>query len=101
MVELEDEIALEKNKKHTIDIVVERLIVKPEARSRIAEAVELAVKFSRGYVRVLHNDEHIFYSTVHACPHCGYRLNAKKNKENVKLVLFILGIIFYLKIVLI
>ena len=74
MVELEDEIALEKNKKHTIDIVVERLIVKPEARSRIAEAVELAVKFSRGYVRVLHNDEHIFYSTVHACPECGYSL---------------------------
>ena len=71
---LEEVESLEKNKKHTIDIVVERLIVKPEARSRIAEAVELAVKFSRGYVRVLHNDEHIFYSTVHACPHCGYSL---------------------------
>ena len=74
MVELEDEISLEKNKKHTIDIVVERLVVKAEARSRIAEAVELAVKFSRGYARVLYNDELLFYSTVHACPECGYSL---------------------------
>ena len=31
-----------------------------------------------------------------SCPHCGYRLNAKKNKENVKLVFFILGIILFI-----
>ena len=74
MVELEEEINLEKNKKHTIDIVVERLILKEDSRSRIAEAVELAIKFSRGYVRVLNGDDHIFFSTVHACPECGYSL---------------------------
>ena len=76
MVELEDDINLEKNKKHTIDIVVERLIVRAESRSRIAEAVELAVKFSRGYVKVLYNDQELFYSTVHACPECGYSLSS-------------------------
>ena len=74
MVELEDEINLEKNKKHTIDIVVERLIIRADSRSRIAEAVELAVKFSRGYVKVLYNEQELFYSTVHACPECGYSL---------------------------
>ena len=76
MVELEDEINLEKNKKHTIDIVVERLIIRADSRSRIAEAVELAVKFSRGYVKVLYNEEELFYSTVHACPECGYSLSS-------------------------
>ena len=74
MVELEDEINLEKNKKHTIEIVVERLILKEDSRSRIAEAVELAVKFSRGYVKVLYGEEYLFFSTVHACPECGYSL---------------------------
>jgi excinuclease ABC subunit A len=74
MVELEEEINLEKNKKHTIDIVVERLILKEESRSRIAEAVELAIKFSRGYVKVLNGEEELFFSTVHACPECGYSL---------------------------
>ena len=74
MVELEEEINLEKNKKHTIEIVVERLILRSESRSRIAEAVELAVKFSKGYVKVVFDEESLFFSTVHACPECGYSL---------------------------
>ncbi len=74
MVELDSEIKLDKNKKHTIDIVVERLIIKEGVRSRIAEAVELAVKFSKGYVQVVCDDVTSFYSTVHACPECGYSL---------------------------
>ncbi len=73
-IELDSDIQLKKNKKHTIEIVVDRLIIKEEARSRIAEAVELAIKFSKGYVEVYHNDNAIFYSTVHACPLCGYSL---------------------------
>lgn len=74
MVELDQEISLEKNKKHTIEIVVERLILKEGVRSRIAEAVELAVKYSKGYVEVYCNDKATFFSTVHACPECGYSL---------------------------
>lgn len=74
MVELDQSVALEKTKKHTIEIVVERLILKEGVRSRIAEAVELAVKYSKGYVQVYSNNEPIFYSTVHACPECGYSL---------------------------
>ncbi|MDE6584559.1 MAG: excinuclease ABC subunit UvrA [Anaeroplasmataceae bacterium] len=73
-IELDQPIALEKNKKHTIEIVVERLVLKEGVRSRIAEAVELAVKYSRGYVQVYCNDDVTFYSTVHACPECGYSL---------------------------
>ena len=74
MTELDSDINLEKNKKHTIEIVVERLIIKDGVRSRVAEAVELASKFSNGYVEVLCDDVMTFYSTVHACPHCGYSL---------------------------
>lgn len=74
MVELDHDIQLEKNKKHTIDIVVERLVLKEGFRSRVAEAVELAVKFSKGYVEVVCDEKTTFYSTVHACPECGYSL---------------------------
>ena len=74
IVELDHDISLEKNKKHTIEIIVERLILKEESRSRVAEAVELAVKFSKGYVQVYCDDNPTFYSTVHACPECGYSL---------------------------
>ncbi len=74
MVELDHDIQLEKNKKHTIDIVVERLVLKDGVRSRVAEAVELAVKFSKGYVEVVCDEKTTFYSTVHACPECGYSL---------------------------
>lgn len=72
--ELDQPIELEKTKKHTIEIVIERLIIKEGVRSRVAEAVELAVKFSNGYVQVYHNDVPTFYSTIHACPECGYSL---------------------------
>lgn len=74
MRELDEEISLEKNKKHTISIVIERLVMKEGVRSRIAEAVELAVKFSNGYCQVIRDGQEEFYSTVHACPHCGYSL---------------------------
>ncbi|MDE7384128.1 MAG: excinuclease ABC subunit UvrA [Anaeroplasmataceae bacterium] len=73
-IELDQPVTLEKTKKHTIEIVVERLILKEGVRSRIAEAVELAVKYSKGYVQVYSNNEPTFYSTVHACPECGYSL---------------------------
>ncbi len=74
MVELEEPVELDKNKKHTIEIVVERMVLKEGVRSRVAEAVELATKFSNGYVEVICDNESHFYSTVHACPHCGYSL---------------------------
>lgn len=74
MIELDQAISLEKNKKHTIEIVVERLVMKDGVRSRVAEAVELATKFSNGYVDVICGEDSHFFSTVHACPHCGYSL---------------------------
>ena len=72
--ELEEEITLEKNKKHNIYIVLERLIMKDGIRSRIFDAVNSAINESDGYCVIYNNENEEFYSTVHACPHCGYSL---------------------------
>ena len=63
---------LEKNKKHTIDIVIDRIILKEEARSRIYEAIELALDWAHGYVIVLCNDKEKLFSEHHSCPECGF-----------------------------
>ena len=74
MVDLDSPIELEKNKKHDIFIVLERLVMKDGVRSRVFEAVETASRASGGYCVVYCNDKEEFYSTLHACPHCGYSL---------------------------
>ena len=74
MIDLEEVPNLEKNKKHNIYIVLERLVMKEGVRGRIFEAVELAVKESNGYCVLYHDEKEEFYSTVHACPDCGYSL---------------------------
>lgn len=67
--ELSDEINLDKNKKHSIDIVVDRLIVKENIESRLAESLETAFKFSDGIVKVKVLDgEEIIFSEKMSCP---------------------------------
>ena len=46
--DLSEDINLEKNKKHTIEVVVDRLVIKPEIRSRLYESMEVAVKLGSG-----------------------------------------------------
>ncbi len=78
MVRLDEEIELKKTKKHTIKVVVDRVIVKDENRSRIAEDVEKALKQSYGEleVEILNSDEtgldteYIHYSEHNACFNC-------------------------------
>ena len=74
MMDLDDEINLDKNKKHDIFIVLERLVMKEGVRSRIFEAVQMATETSGGYCVVYCDGHEDFYSTLHACPHCGYSL---------------------------
>lgn len=65
---------LDKNKRHSIDIIVDRIVLKEDAKTRIYDALTLALDWGRGYVRLLINDEEKFYSTHHACPYCGFSL---------------------------
>jgi len=69
---LYEEIELVKQRKHTIEIVVDRVVVEPRKRARIADSVETALKHGGGMMSVLTEDgeEHL-YSEHYACIHCG------------------------------
>ncbi len=71
--DLEEEIKLDKNKKHTIEILVDRLILKKGIESRIADSLETAVKYSDGiaFVEDLGKKTETFFSTKNACVECG------------------------------
>lgn len=69
--ELTEEIKLEKNIKHTINLVVDRLIVKEGIEKRLSDSVETAVRLSDGLVAVELDGETNIYSTKYACPDCG------------------------------
>jgi excinuclease ABC subunit A len=68
---LYEEIELVKQKKHTIEIVVDRVVVESRKRGRIADSVETALKHGGGTIIVAAEDEERLYSENYACPHCG------------------------------
>ncbi|MBH8586301.1 MULTISPECIES: excinuclease ABC subunit UvrA [unclassified Thermoactinomyces] len=73
--DLSEEIKLEKNKKHTIEVVVDRIIVKPGVNTRLTDSVETALAISDGevLVDVIGGDELLFSSKL-ACPECGFSI---------------------------
>ncbi|MEN3045410.1 MAG: excinuclease ABC subunit UvrA [Candidatus Hydrothermales bacterium] len=74
--EIDDLPNLDKNKKHNIDLVVDRVVIKKESRSRIAESVETALKYGEGNVIVLYlkdEREEIFSESL-KCPKCDFSL---------------------------
>ena len=73
MHEIGEKFDLEKNKRHSIDIVVDRLIVKEGIRSRLFDSVEAALRLSDGYMNVdVIGGETINFSEYYACPKCGF-----------------------------
>jgi len=71
VMSVDDKIILNKNKKHTIEVVVDRLIIKKAMHERLTESIELALKIGSGLILVneLPNKEHLF-SEHFACPDC-------------------------------
>ncbi len=70
--DLDEEITLEKNKKHSVDIVVDRLVMNDEIRSRLADSLETAIELSGGLATVSVVDgEDIQFSQSYACPEHG------------------------------
>ncbi|PKL03513.1 MAG: excinuclease ABC subunit UvrA, partial [Spirochaetae bacterium HGW-Spirochaetae-9] len=78
MHELEEDIKLEKQKKHSIDVVVDRIKLGPDLRRRVAEAVETSLQIADGVVIVIKENDKIsseeFFSQKGACPECGISL---------------------------
>ncbi|MBR0439321.1 MAG: excinuclease ABC subunit UvrA [Bacilli bacterium] len=63
---------LDKNKRHDIDIVVDRIIVKPDNRARIYESIETALDWSHGLLLILSENGERLLSDKHTCPICGF-----------------------------
>lgn len=75
IMEAGEEIKLEKNKKHTIEVVIDRLVVRPEIRPRMAESMEAALQMGQGvaYVQIV-DGEQLMFSQNFACEDCGISL---------------------------
>ena len=73
LYELTEEIKLEKNKKHNIEIVVDRLVVRPDVRQRMTDSVETASGLTGGLViaNILQEERDILFSQNYACEDCG------------------------------
>ena len=77
MIDLSEEIELDKNKKDKIDVVIDRIVLKEDSRSRLFEAIEAATKLSDGKVliQILGEDKkELLFSEQFACPHCEFSL---------------------------
>ena len=72
MLSIEEVPALEKNKKHSVDIVVDRIIIKKDIRSRVFESIETCLNFSKGLLIILTDKEEKLLSDKHTCPICGF-----------------------------
>ena len=69
--ELTDDIEIDRKKKHNIELVVDRLVVKEEIRTRLTESVEIALKYANNLVVIdIPGDKEILYSQNYACPDC-------------------------------
>ena len=71
--DLSDEIKLEKNKKHEIEIVVDRLVIKEDIVGRLTESIEVALKHAENLVLIdVVGKKPVLYSCNYACPDCGF-----------------------------
>lgn len=76
LVQLDEPITLEKNKKHTISVVVDRIVKKEDSRFRISDSLEAAVKLGDGLVYVRKDNENHVFSSNFACPICGFSIES-------------------------
>ena len=73
--DLEEDIDLDKNKKHNIDVIIDRLIMKDNIRSRLYEGLELACKLAQGKAKIdIVGNKEIIMSEKYACPMCEFSL---------------------------
>lgn len=81
LIELETPPELEKNKKHNIEIVIDRLTRKNEYRSRLSDSVETALKLADGLVIFKTDSESRMYSENYACPDCGISMSKPEPRD--------------------
>jgi len=76
IVELGETITLEKNKKHTIEVVVDRIVIKDDVRARLTDSIEQALKLSGGRVVIdVIGKEELMFNANLSCPECGFSMD--------------------------
>ncbi|QAS53728.1 excinuclease ABC subunit UvrA [Halobacillus litoralis] len=76
MREISEEISLEKNKKHSIEVVVDRIVVKDGVEGRLSDSIETALNLGGGHTIVdVIGEEELKFSEHHACPICGFSVS--------------------------
>ena len=71
---LDEEINLNKNLKHNVFLVVDRIVVKAGIEKRVTDSVETALKITKGKISVFEGENETVFSTMHSCVKCGYSL---------------------------
>ena len=71
---LDEEISLDKNKRHDIDLIVDRIVKHEDSHSRIHDSLEVALKHADGLAVVVTPHEEILFSSNYACPKCGFSI---------------------------
>jgi excinuclease ABC subunit A len=75
MYDLGEDIELEKNKKHSLEVIVDRIVVKEGVAARLSDSLEAALKLGEGNVIVdVMGEEELLFSENHACPICGFSI---------------------------
>ncbi len=70
--DLSEDITMDKKKKHNIEIIIDRLVIKPEIRNRLAESIEISFKYADNIVLIdVVGKEELLFSQNYACPDCG------------------------------
>ena len=70
--ELDEIPELDKNKRHDIDVVIDRIVKKDNIETRLADSIETALRLTDGTCVVKHGDKKELFSSHHACPKCGF-----------------------------
>ena len=77
MYDLEEDIELDKNKKHSIEVVIDRIVIKEGAAPRLADSLESALTLGEGRVLIdVIDQEELLFSEHHSCPICGFSIDS-------------------------
>ncbi|GAK02618.1 excinuclease ABC subunit A [Geomicrobium sp. JCM 19037] len=75
IVDLSEEITLEKNKKHNIEVVVDRIVIKEGIEARLSGSLETGLELSGGRILIdVVGEEEVLFNQHHSCPHCGFSI---------------------------
>ena len=75
MREIHEDIRLEKNKKHNIEVVIDRIIIRPDIEKRLADSIETGLRLGEGRIIVdVIGEEELVFSENHSCPICGFSI---------------------------